>query len=141
MKFSIKDKIRNVYKRTSERRLLFERRNKELRLNLKYAEDVEFMRKSGDNIISKVPELAIQNAHVDTRLVKDFIHSSFPKRVERFHFNHQGEMMPYDEFDDLMLYISPQISQGLFLYKLELSQSQLESFFQNINEKIMNVGL
>ncbi|CAI2362686.1 unnamed protein product [Moneuplotes crassus] len=138
IKFSTKTDLKNIYKLITGKSLTLKKID--LRLGLKCAEDVEFIRKIRGHIIPNIPKLVIKNAHIDIRLVKEFLYSFFPAKVGRFHFNHQGEMINYDEFADIILDINPKISEGLFLYKFDLGQFQLESFFK-LSTRVLNVGL
>ncbi|CAI2368760.1 unnamed protein product [Moneuplotes crassus] len=104
--------------------------------------DVEFMESMGDHIIPNYKSLRIDKISCQISLAKKFIISSFPERVDKFHFNVKGKLIDCEQISDLIIHTSFTGLSELCLYSLKINQPQLQMLLQVIckNQTFLGLG-
>ncbi|CAI2376572.1 unnamed protein product [Moneuplotes crassus] len=121
---------------------LFLENDEKLILDCNTEEDTEFMKAVGDNILPNCSELTIDSITSDVKLGTNFICSSFPQTVQRFHLNLNGKMLDCKEAIDMIHHASPHVSIEFCIYGMRISQFQMKNILQSIcrNQRIFGFG-
>ncbi|CAI2370448.1 unnamed protein product [Moneuplotes crassus] len=113
--------------------------SKKFQLDFENSEDLEFVNCMGSNIIANLEDFRIHRISDNLQTARDFIFSSFPQKANCLYFNFCGKMINSDEIIDVLCFMNPKIGETLYLYNLEVSQSQMRTLFQltKDNEKFL----
>ncbi|CAI2362441.1 unnamed protein product [Moneuplotes crassus] len=102
-------------------------------------ENTKFMESISDRVLPDYPCLRIDRINADFRLMKQFVISSFPQRVERLDFNTNGIMSNADDILDIYSHISSRVTQQIYLYNFEVSEHSMKILLNTsrLNQNIL----
>ncbi|CAI2359365.1 unnamed protein product [Moneuplotes crassus] len=140
MECSNKDDLKKIYEIVTNKQIL-EKWNDQVGLDCKSKQDVEFMEAIKCQILPNLNDFRIDKIDLNLLFAKEFILSSFPQKVLRFHLNWEGEIIDIESMNEIIMYINLRIAEELHLYNFQIDQFQLKILLQAVCRNKISLGL
>ncbi|CAI2376573.1 unnamed protein product [Moneuplotes crassus] len=114
--------------------------SEQLVLDCNDQKNCDFMEILGDNILPNCDMLRINNIQEHISLVENFIFRCFPQTVRCLALNFRGKPINWEKLVEMVTYLSPHITNELYLYNLKFGPFQLSNILQNTCQHIKELG-